>query len=57
MHELVPEKFVWFVWASAFLVPWMVAFGAFPAHRRVILWASLFTTPFGLTEPLFVPEY
>jgi len=57
MHELVPEKFVWFVWASAFLVPWLAAFGAFPAHRRVILWASLFTTPFGLTEPLFVPEY
>lgn len=22
-----------------------------------MLWASLFTTPFGLTEPLFVPEY
>ncbi|GAV20640.1 hypothetical protein MMIC_P1612 [Mariprofundus micogutta] len=21
------------------------------------MWASLFTTPFGLTEPLFVPEY
>lgn len=22
-----------------------------------MLWASLFTTPFGLTKPLFVPEY
>ncbi|HSR63302.1 MAG TPA: hypothetical protein VLN56_07855, partial [Gammaproteobacteria bacterium] len=22
-----------------------------------MLWASLFTMPFGLTEPLFVPEY
>jgi len=22
-----------------------------------MVWASLFTTPFGLTEPLFVPEY
>jgi len=22
-----------------------------------MLWASVFTTPFGLTEPLFVPEY
>jgi hypothetical protein len=29
----------------------------FPAHRRAMRWASLFTMPFGLTEPLFVPEY
>lgn len=26
-------------------------------HRRTMWWASVFTAPFGLTEPLFVPEY
>lgn len=26
-------------------------------HRKAMLWASLFTMLFGLTEPLFVPEY
>ena len=57
MHVAVPEKFVWLAWSSAFLIPWLAAFIAFPAHRRAILWTSLFTTPFGLTEPLFVPEY
>lgn len=36
---------------------WAVAFIACPAHRRTMLWASLLTTPFGLTEPLFVSEY
>ncbi len=54
---MISETYVWLVWSSAFLVPWAVAYLAFPAHRRVMLWASLFTMPFGLTEPLFVPEY
>ncbi len=51
------EQYVWFVWALAFLIPWAVLYAAFPSQRRVMLWASLFTAPFGLTEPLFVPEY
>jgi hypothetical protein len=54
---LVPYRYAWLVWASAFLVPWLALYAAFPAHRRPMLWASLFTMPFGLTEPLFVPEY
>lgn len=54
---MIPEQYVWLVWSSAFLVPWAIAYIAFPAHRRVMIWASLFTMPFGLTEPLFVPEY
>ncbi|GIK49824.1 MAG: hypothetical protein BroJett013_25210 [Alphaproteobacteria bacterium] len=36
---------------------WLAIFAVFPQHRRIMLWASLFTAPFGLTEPLFVPEY
>ncbi|TFH48912.1 MAG: hypothetical protein E4H01_05375 [Lysobacterales bacterium] len=51
------EQYVWIVWAGAFLLPWAVLWAAFPAHRRTMLWASIFTAPFGLTEPLFVPEY
>lgn len=53
----IPEPYVWLVWSSAFLVPWAALFSAFPRHRRAMVWASLFTAPFGLTEPLFVPEY
>lgn len=53
----IPDDYIWFVWSSAFLVPWVIAYIAFSAHRRAMIWASLFTAPFGLTEPLFVPEY
>jgi hypothetical protein len=54
---MVNEQYVWLLWASAFLIPWIIIYALFPQHRRAMLWASLFTTPFGLTEPLFVPEY
>ena len=54
---MISDNYVWLVWSSAFLVPWIVAYLAFPVHRRAIIWTSLFTTPFGLTEPLFVPDY
>lgn len=45
------------LWASAFLLPWMLLFVARPALRRPMVWASVLTAPFGLTEPLFVPTY
>lgn len=51
------DQYVWLAWASAFLIPWLILFVGFPQHRRPMLWASAFTTPFGLTEPIFVPEY
>jgi hypothetical protein len=54
---MIGSEYVWFVWASAFLLPWAALYLAFPAHRRAMLWASVFTMPFGLSEPLFVPEY
>ncbi len=50
-------RYTWLLWASAFLLPWAVVFMARPALRRPMVWASILTTPFGLTEPLFVPEY
>ncbi len=54
---MVPDDLVWLLWSLAFLVPWGAFYAIFPQHRRAMLWASLFTAPFGLTEPLFVPEY
>ena len=54
---MLPESLVWFAWASAFLIPWLAFYAAFPAQRTAMLWASVFTAPFGLTEPLFVPSY
>ncbi len=55
--SILSEQYVWLVWSSVFLVPWLAAYAAFRQHRKTMWWASLFTTPFGLTEPLFVPEY
>lgn len=54
---MISEQYVWLVWSSSFLFPWIALFAAFPQYRRMMIWASAFTTPFGLTEPLFVPEY
>ncbi len=54
---MIPNQYVWFAWASAFPLPWTALYLAFPNHRRTMLWASLCTAPFGLTEPLFVPRY
>ncbi|MDQ2731768.1 MAG: hypothetical protein M3Y56_08930 [Armatimonadota bacterium] len=54
---MVNHQYVWLFWASAFLIPWIVLFSLFPRYRRVMCWASILTSPFGLTEPLFVPSY
>lgn len=51
------DQYVWLAWSSAFLLPWGALYFAFPAYRKTMRWASLFTAPFGLTEPLFVPAY
>ena len=54
---MIPDQYVWMVWSGTFLIPWALPYAAFPAHRQAMLWAAVFTAPFGLTEPLFVPEY
>ena len=51
------DQYVWLLWSSAFLIPWVIVYQLFPVQRGAMLWASLFTMPFGFTEPLFVPEY
>lgn len=54
---MIPDAYVWLVWSSAFLIPWAALYIALPRFRRTMLWTSVLTAPFGLTEPLFVPEY
>ena len=54
---MISTHYVWPLWAAAFLIPWIALYLRYPAHRKAMLWTSLFTMPFGLTEPLFVPEY
>jgi len=49
--------YVWLAWSSAFLLPWVLLYALFPQHRIAMWRASVFMAPFGLTEPLFVPEY
>lgn len=53
----IPDQYVWLFWSSAFLLPWLALYLAYPQHRRAMRWASVLTAPFGLTEPIFVPEY
>ncbi len=49
--------FVWLIWSSAFLLPWIVLYIVTP-HLRMVMWrASLATSLFGITEPIFVPAY
>lgn len=51
------DQYVWLIWALGFLVPWVILYALFPAQREVMCWSSALTSLFGLTEPLFVPEY
>lgn len=50
-------RYTWLMWAAAFMLPWVLVFVVQPALRRPMVWASVLTAPFGLTEPLFVPAY
>lgn len=54
---MIPGPYVWFAWSIAALIPWGLLYWRFPRHRRTMVWASVFTAPFGLTERLFVPRY
>ena len=58
MPSLDPSfQYAWLIWSAAFLLPWTALFVARPALRRRMVWSSVLTAPFGLTEPLFVPKY
>lgn len=49
--------YVWLLWSSAFLLPWIALYLTNPSSRTVMWRASLATAVLGLTEPIFVPEY
>ena len=53
----MPYHYVWLIWSGAFLLLWVLLYAFFPRHRSVMWWSSTLMAPFGLTEPLFVPEY
>jgi hypothetical protein len=53
----VKQHYVWLVWSSAFLIPWVAIYYANTRLRTVMWRVSLATMLFGLTEPLFVPAY
>ena len=58
ISSTMPYHYVWLIWSSAFLCPWMILYLVSKPQRRIKMWwASVFMAPFGLTEPLFVPEY
>jgi Lycopene cyclase len=54
---VIQDHYVWFVWSGMFLIPWIILYLAFARYRKIMLWSSVLTAPFGLTEPLFVPKY
>ncbi len=47
----------WLTFSLIFLGIWFIIWIAKPLVRKEMLWASILTAPFGLTEPIFVPEY
>ncbi|MEK7062736.1 MAG: lycopene cyclase domain-containing protein [Patescibacteria group bacterium] len=47
----------WLVFSLILFGIWLVIFIFNKNSRKEMFLVSLFTTPFGLTEPLFVPEY
>lgn len=53
----MPHQYVWLLWSGAFLLAYLAVFAISPKQRSMMLWAGALTAPFGLTEPLFVPEY
>ncbi len=51
-------QYAWLIWSLTLLVIWaIVYFSLNKESRREMLLVSLWTSLFGLTEPLFVPEY
>lgn len=48
---------VWFIWSLIILALWAIIYVSKKDFRKDMLKMSWITMPFGLTEPLFVPEY
>lgn len=49
--------FAYLIASTLLLFVWLYLYWTKPKVRRKMLLVSLFTTPLGLTEPLFIPSY
>ena len=47
----------WLIFSLILLLIWLIVFIFNKKSRKEMFFASIFTMPFGLTEPFFVPEY
>jgi len=47
----------WLISSLMLFLAWLIIFIYFKKVRKEMFFVSLFTTPLGLTEPFFVPEY
>src|SRR3989344_3089176 len=47
----------WLIFSLILLGIWLAVFLFSGKSKKEMFWTSVFTAPFGLTEPLFVPEY
>lgn len=50
-------NYAWFTWSLIAVCSWAIIYWRRPAFRVEMFRVSLLTSLFGLTEPLFVPEY
>jgi len=52
-------QYIWLIWSLILITIWLVIYASLDSKkiRKEMLVVSLWTAPFGLTEPLFVPEY
>ena len=48
----INDHYVWLIWASAFLIPWLAIYAGLPRFRTQMLKASLWTSLLGLDESL-----
>lgn len=50
-------NYAWLTWSIIILIVWSIIYFANKRFRKEMLGVSLWTMLFGLTEPLFIPEY
>ena len=50
-------QYAWLIWSLFILLFWLIIYIVKKDIRKIMLTASWWTMPLGLTEPLFVPEY
>jgi uncharacterized protein YggT (Ycf19 family) len=50
-------QYAWLIWSLIFLLLWLLVYFFKKPFRKEMLRVSIWTMPFGLTEPLFIPQY